>query len=280
MVFLSASSLLIYSCAVPNLQFKEQNPMASVMEKVKLLLSASFNAMIDQALKRDPIRTLNEYLRQHEDALEEMRSDRTVAVGSMKTATRKLTETQELILRIEAEIETVLKDADASNDYLAENLAQDLVGQEEKLQVLNQAHESALRVNKALQLADSKMQGRIISLRNQIALLEAIKFEADIKSMSADKLINSARMISSGATSVEALAEDIKRQRDKADAKFEIAMDTMDSSLEDGASQSRASARLAEIRNRLGIKEEATTEVTPSLEMSAEELALLDTASN
>jgi phage shock protein A len=255
---------------------KEQKPMPSILEKVRTLLSASFNAMIDDALKRDPIKTLNEYLREHEAALEEMRSDRAVAVGSMKTATRKVIETQDLIQRIEAEIEAILKDADQTNDYLAENLAQDLVGQEEKLQVLNQAHESAQRVNKALQMADSKMQGRIISLRNQIALLQAIKFEADIKSMSAEKLINSARMISSGSTSVEALAEDIKRQRDKADAKFEIAMDTMDGSLEDGASQSRASARLAQIRNRLGIQEEATSEVTPSLEMSAEELAMLD----
>jgi phage shock protein A len=254
--------------------------MASVIDKVKLLLSASFNDMIDQALKRDPIKTLNEYLRQHEDALEEMRSDRAVAVGSMKTATRKVMETQELIQRIEAEIEAALTDADETNDYLAENLAQDLVGQEEKLQVLNQAHESALRANKALQMADAKLQGRIISLRNQIALLEAIKFEADIKKMSADKLINSARMISSGSTSVEALAEDIKRQRDKADVQFEIAMDTMDGSLEDGATQSRASARLEEIRNRLGIKEEATKEVVPSLEMSAEELEMLDATSN
>lgn len=252
--------------------------MASVMEKVKTLLSASFNDLIDQALKRDPIKTLNEYLRQHEEALDQMTSDRAVAIGSMKTASRKVIETQDLIQRIEAEIEAILKDNDPTNDYLAENLAQDLVGQEEKLQVLNQAYESAQRVNKALQMADSKMQGRIISLRNQIALLEAIKFEADIKKMSAEKLINSARMISSGATSVDALAEDIKRQRDKADAQFEMAMDTMDGTLSDGMSQSRASARLAQIRNRLGI-EQVATEVTPSLEMSAEELAMLDLSS-
>ena len=249
--------------------------MASVIEKVKTLLSASFNDMIDQALKSNPIKTLNEYLRQHEEALDEMRSDRAVAVGSMKTAARKVSETQELIQRIEAEIEAALTDNDETNDYLAENLAQDLVGQEEKLQVLNQAHESAMRANKALQMADTKLQGRIISLRNQIALLDAIKFEADIKQMSADKLINSARMISSGTTSVEALAEDIKRQRDKADAQFEMAMDTMDGTLEDGLSQSRASARLAQIRNRLGI-EQTASEVVPSLEMSAEELEMLD----
>jgi phage shock protein A len=252
--------------------------MASVIDKVKLLLSASFNAMIDQALKRDPIKTLNEYLRQHQEALDQMRNDRAVAVGAMKTASRKVLETQELIQRIEAEIEAALTDNDETNDYLAENLAQDLVGQEEKLQVLTQAQESTVRANKALQMADAKLQGRIISLRNQIALLEAIKFEADIKKMSADKLISSARMISSGTTSVEALAEDIRRERDKADAQFEIAMDTMDGTLEDGMRDSKASARLAEIRNRLGIKEEATSEVVPSLEMTAEELAMLEQA--
>lgn len=251
--------------------------MASLLDKVKTLLSASFNDMIDKALKHDPIKTLNQYLREHEDALEQMQSDRGVALGSLRTSSRKLNETQDLIQRIEEEIETVLTDNDVSNDYLAENLAQDLVGQEEKLQVLTQAYESAIRVNRALQLADSKMQGRIISLRNQIELLKAIKFEADIKAMSAEKLINSARMISSGTTSVEALAEDIKRQRDNADAKFEIAMETMDGTLADGSRQSKASARLEQIRNRLGLEEQAEV-VVPTLEMSEEDLALLDLA--
>ena len=149
--------------------------MASLLDKVRTLLSASFHDMIDKALKQDPIRTLNQYLREHEDALAEMQSDRAVALGSLKTSSRKVIEAQDMIARIEEEIEAILTDTDETNDYLAENLAQDLVGQEEKLQVLNQAYESALRVNRALQLAESKMQGRIISLRNQIELLKAIK---------------------------------------------------------------------------------------------------------
>lgn len=250
--------------------------MSSILQKVKLLLSANFNDMIDQALKRNPIKTLNQYLREHEDALDQMKSDRAVALGSLKTATRKVIETQDLIARIELEIEAILTDDDEANDYLAENLAQDLVGQEEKLQVLNQARESAMRANRALQLADAKLQGRIISLKNQIALLEAIKFEADIKKMSADKLINSARMISSGTTSVNALAEEIKRSRDKADARFELAMETMDGTLEDGKRESKASARLDQIRNRLGIEKTEEESFEPSLEMTQEELAMLD----
>ena len=252
--------------------------MASILEKVKTLLSANFNDLIDQALKRNPIKVLNEYLRQHEEALDDLRSDRAVALGSVRTAERKVIETQDLIARIEGEIEAILTDTDKDNDYLADNLAQDLVGQEDKLRVLQQAAESAIRANRALQMAESKLQGRIISLRNQIDLLEAIKFEADIKQMSADKLIASARMISSGTTSVEALAEDIKRQRDKADAKFEIAMGTMDGALEDG-STSRASARLAQIRNRLGVEQPAE-EVEPTLDMSTDELAALEDLSS
>ncbi|MEO1286377.1 MAG: PspA/IM30 family protein, partial [Chloroflexota bacterium] len=92
--------------------------MATLMEKVRTLLSASFHDMIDKALKRDPIRTLNQYLREHQDALEEMRTDRAIAVGNLKTATRKLTETQQLIEDIEVEIEDILTDDDATNDYL------------------------------------------------------------------------------------------------------------------------------------------------------------------
>jgi len=252
--------------------------MASILDKVKTLLSANFNDLIDQALKRNPIKMLNEYLRQHEEALDEMRSDRAVALGSLKTAERKVVETQDMIARIEGEIEAILTDNDPGNDYLAENLVQDLVGQEEKLEVLNKAYESALRVNKALQMAASKMQGRIISLRNQISLLEAVKFEADIKRMSADRLISSARMISSGTTSVESLAEEIKLQRDKADAKFELAMGTMDGALESNSGQSRASARLAQIRNRLGV-EQPSKEVEPTFDMSVEDLAVLDNLS-
>jgi len=252
--------------------------MASILDKVRTLLSASFHDMIDKALKRNPLKVLNEYLREHEEALDEMRSDRAVALGSLKTAKRKVIETQDMIDRIEEEIEAVLTDSDPGNDYLAENLAQDLVGQEEKLEVLNKAYDSALRVNKALQMAESKMKGRIISLRNQISLLEAVKFEADIKKMSADRLISSAKMISSGTTSVNALAEEIKLQRDKADAKFEMAMGTMDGALESNTTQSRASARLAQIRNRLGVEQPAE-EVEPTLDMSEEELAVLDSLS-
>lgn len=250
--------------------------MASILGKVKVLLSASFHDMIDKALKSNPIKTLNEYLREHEEALDQMRNDRAVALGSLRSATRKVIETQDMIARIEAEIEAILTDADDANDYLAENLAQDLIGQEEKLAVFNQAYDSALRANRALQMAEAKMQGRITSLRNQIELLKAIKFEADIKKMSADKLISSARMISSGTTSVEALAESIKQERDKADAEFDIAMETMDGSLEDSTRQSRASARLEQIRNRLGIEKPAET-FTPTLDMTEEELELLDT---
>ena len=67
-------------------------------------------------------KVLNEYLRQHEEALDDMRSDRAVALGSLKTAQRKVSEIQNMIHKIEEEIETIVTDNDVTNDYLAENI--------------------------------------------------------------------------------------------------------------------------------------------------------------
>jgi hypothetical protein len=85
-------------------------------------------------------------------------------------------------------------------------------------------------------------------------------------------------MISSGATSVEGLAESIKQNRDKADARFELALQKIDSTGADVLIQSRANDKLAEIRNRLGIKTEETTTESPSLDMSDEDLKTLRVA--
>ena len=248
----------------------------SLIDKLKLLFNASIHDLVDRALKKDPIKTLNQYLRQHEDAIDEVISDLGFAGGKVKTANRKVTETQDKVDRIVKEIEHILTDDDPQNDYLAENLTQDLVDVEAQLEVYRQAEQSALRSQQGLSMALNKLKRRRNSLSNQIQLLEAIQFEADIKSMSAERLISSARVLSSGTVSVEALAESIKRNRDKADAEFEMAIGQVTTASEDRLTHT-AAARLASIRQRLGV--EASTSEDDSMDMTTEELALLEQAS-
>lgn len=242
-------------------------------EKLSVLFSAKLHDIVNQALQRNPIQVLNEYLRQHEEAYDQLQMDLGVTGGRVKTEERHVLEHKGNVTKLTAEIERILTDKDPNNDYLAENLSQDLVGKEDLLENANRTFEAAQRAHSALLTANNKLYGRIISLRNQIALLKAIQSEADIKGMTADILIKSAKMVSSGVTSVEGLAESIKQNRDKADAKFELALQRIETSGADTLVQSRADDRLAEIRSRLGIKtEETASPENVSLDMSEEEL--------
>lgn len=244
----------------------------TLLEKLNILFSAKLHDIVNRALQRNPIQVLNEYLRQHEDAYDQLEADLALTGGKVKTAGRHLEGYKGTVNELTAQIEAIYSDNDPGNDHLATNLGADLVGKEDLLANANRTFEAAQRAHSALLTARGKLQGRIISLRNQIALLEAIQTEADIKGMTADILIRSARMVSSGITSVEGLAESIRQNRDKADAKFELALSKIESSGAESIVQGRADARLAEIRARLGINTEAAKTETPSLDMSQEDL--------
>jgi phage shock protein A len=248
----------------------------SLGEKLQLLFSATMHDIVNKALQRDPIMVLNEYLRQHEEAFDESESNLISTRGQLKTAEREVQVYKNLVAKLTTEIEAIYTDNDPTNDYLAENLGTDLVGKEELLANANRTYEAIQRAYSAIVTVRSKLQGRIISLQNQIALLKAIQMEADIKGMSADMLIKSARMISSGITSVEGLTESIKQNLDKADAKFDLALKRLEGSGAESNMQSRAHDRLAQIRARLGVEtDQVTVEAPSSLDMSPEELKAL-----
>ncbi len=240
--------------------------------KIGMLFRMTLHDIVDKALHGNPIVTLNEYLRDHQEAYDQMEEDVAATGGNLKTARRKVQEYTDYISQLNDEIQVILTNADPTDDYKANNKATELVGQEELLENQKRVLDSAEKTYKAVSDTRDKLQGRIISLKNQIALLKAIKSEADVKNMSADILIKSANILSSGSVSVESLAETIRARRDQADARLEMAMEKVNSSGGDNLVQSKADAKLAEIRSRLGIKDEASGSSTTSLDMTPDEL--------
>jgi len=247
----------------------------TIFQKLDLLFNATLHDIVNKALQRNPIQVLTEYLRQHEEAFDQLHSDLAVTGGAVKTAVREVEGYKVLIARLTVEIERVYTDSDPTNDYVADNLGLELVGKEDLLVSANSKHQTALRAHNALLTGRTKLHGRIISLKNQIDLLRAVQSEADIKGMTADILIKSARMISSGVTSVEGLTETIMQNRDKADAKFEMALERFQTDDVETAVQGRASDRLAQIRARIGVNDERAEVADTSLDMSAGELEVL-----
>jgi hypothetical protein len=225
----------------------------SLGEKLVLLFKSTMNDIVSRALEGNAIKVLREVLREHEEGYDLMESNMIVTKGALNSAERRVQEYTKIVQDLNEQITRILTNADPTDDDDAKPLATDLVGKEAILKNEKEILVTANRTHQAMIQARNKLSGRIISLKNQIRLLEAIESETVIKNMSADILIDSAKILSSGGVSVERMAEVIKSRRDKADARFEMANLGMNSSRTESSVEEQADAKLAEIRARLGL---------------------------
>jgi hypothetical protein len=245
----------------------------TLMGKVATLLSASFHNLIDNALKGNPIPVLKDLLRQYEEAYNEMEQSLGATGGNVRTAKRKVLEYDDNVNQLNSEITRILTDSDPNNDSQASPLTTNMIGKEKLRDNEKLVLQSALAADKVLRAAYDKMGGRIISLVNQIKLLEAISEETAVKNMTADILIRSAGLISSHSVSVDEMAEEIKQKRDHADARLELAMNDMSSAGGQTSVEDETEKRLAQIRANLGVDQPVQTESSSSsLDMTQEEL--------
>ena len=64
--------------------------MASLLDKVSTLISASLHAMVDKALKANSLAVFDEYIRQAENNLDALEDAAATVGGNVKTLARKV----------------------------------------------------------------------------------------------------------------------------------------------------------------------------------------------
>jgi hypothetical protein len=68
--------------------------MASLLEKVGVLVRANLHALVDEALKKNSVAVLDEYIRQAENNLEDLEDAAATVGGNVRTLERKHKEYQ------------------------------------------------------------------------------------------------------------------------------------------------------------------------------------------
>ena len=66
--------------------------MASLFEKVSVLISANMHALVDQALKSNSLAVIDQYIRQVEDNLADLDDAAATVGGEVKSLKRKVDE--------------------------------------------------------------------------------------------------------------------------------------------------------------------------------------------
>ena len=225
--------------------------MASLLEKVKTLVSANLHAIVDAALKSNSIAVVDQYIRQIEDSLEDLEDATATVGGQVKTLRRKLDEYSNKSEELDRNIDLFLKDGKDevaaaaqsklnSTQRLVDNYAEQLTRQEKEFE--------------ALQNARLKLEAKLTSIRQEREELQALLDLARSKEITADAISSLDDLAGSGDTDVARIAESIRARLDKATAKTEMLATSLDAQMDEILERNAIDQQLAERKQRLGIE--------------------------
>jgi phage shock protein A len=225
--------------------------MASLLEKVRTLISANLHAIVDAALKSNSIAVVDQYIRQIEDSLEDLEDATATVGGQVKTLRRKLDEYTNKAEELDRNIDLFLKDG---KDEVAA-AAQSKLNSTERL-VANYDEQLARQEKEfeALQNARLKLEAKLTSIRQEREELQALLDLARSKEITAEAISSLDDLAGSGDTDVARIAESIRARLDKATAKTEMLATSLDAQMDEILERNAIDQQLAERKRRLGIE--------------------------
>ena len=225
--------------------------MASLLEKVRTLISANLHAIVDAALKSNSIAVVDQYIRQIEDSLEDLEDATATVGGQVKTLRRKLEEYRSKADELDRNIDFFLKDGKEEVAAAAQsklNSTQRLVVNYEE-QLARQEKEF-----EALQNARLKLEAKLTTIRQEREELQALLDLARSKELTAKAISSLDDLAGSGDTDVARIAESIRARLDKATARTEMMATSLDAQMDEVLERHAIDQQLAERKKRLGIE--------------------------
>jgi phage shock protein A len=224
--------------------------MASLLEKVRTLISANLHAIVDAALKSNSIAVVDQYIRQIEDSLEDLEDATATVGGQVKTLRRKLEEYRSKSDELDRNIDLFLKEG---KDEVAA-AAQSKLNSTRRL-VANYEEQLARQEKEfeALQNARLKLEAKLTSIRQEREELQALLDLARSKEITADAISSLDDLAGSGDADVARIAESIRARLDKATARTEMMASSLDAQMDEILERNAIDQQLAERKRRLGL---------------------------
>ncbi len=204
--------------------------MASLLEKVNILIKANLHYMADQALKANSVAVVAQYIREIENNLEDLNDAVATVGGQVKTIRRKRDEYQAKAATLDRNIDLFLTEG---NESLA-------VAAQAKLNSTQRTVE-----NYDQQLA--QLEREYDALRSAKVKLEAKLSNKAMRSL--DDLAGA------GDADVARVADAVRARLDKASAESEMLASSLDKQMDDVLERGEIDAALIERKRRLGLAE-------------------------
>ena len=228
--------------------------MASLFEKARIAALSAAHSLMDKVIDLNSIGAVKQYVRDLENALEDLEDATATAAGHVRTVRRDADTLRSQIKELNQNIDFILSDNKPENDSLATPLEARLIGLEQRMSTKDEEITTGEKTAQALGEATASLRTRFQNMVEQIQRLEAMDRATKAKE-SAVKAIRQAGQITSagGDVSVDAVADRIQRRADVADAKFDRALGEMNDQVKKDVVIAQAQARLEQRKARLAL---------------------------
>ncbi len=224
--------------------------MATLMEKVRTLISANLHSMVDKALQSNSVAVMDEYIRQAEDNLEKLEDSAATVGGEVKTLKRKSDEYAAQAAKLDHDIDALLQQG---RDDLA-SAAQSKYNSTQRLaEQYKQQYERQQAEYQTLLDAKLKLEAKLTTTKQEREELLALLDLAKSKELTVKTMKSIDDIVGSGDADIARIGESIRGRLDKASAKSEMMATRLDEQIDDVLGKGELDNQLAERKKRLGM---------------------------
>lgn len=226
--------------------------MASLLDKVSTLVRANLHSLVDEALKKNSVAVLDEYIRQAENNLDDLEDATATVGGNVKTLERKYKEYKDKADKLDRDIDLLLQ---KGKDELA-MAAQSKLNSTRRLAEDYEAQwTQQQREYKALINAKLKLEAKLTTIRQEREELQALLQLAKSKEITAKAISSLDDVVGMGDSDIARIGDSIRSRLDKASARSELAASRLEDQMDDVLERSELDVQLEERKRRLGLEE-------------------------
>ena len=222
----------------------------SFFNKINTLINANLHGIVDRALETNSVRVMDEYIRQAERNLESLEDSAATVGGTVKTLKRKYDELAASAEALDRDIDSLI--ISGRNDLASAAQAKLNAQQELAADYYEQWQEQDKQYRMMLDMR-LKLAARLTTIRQERERLIALIELTEARKVATRTIKSLDQLAHSGDAQITDLAERIRSNLDREDARLEMATSNLGSRIEDAIGNSEVDRQLEERRKRLGL---------------------------
>jgi phage shock protein A len=226
--------------------------MASLLDKVSTLIRANLHSLVDEALKKNSVAVLDEYIRQAENNLDDLEDAAATVGGNVRTLERKHKEYQSRAEELDRNIDILLQ---KGKDELAVAAQSKLNSTQRLADDYREQWERQQKEYQALINAKLKLEAKLTTIKQEREELQALLELAKSKEITAKAIQSLDDVVGVGDADIARIGDSIRTRLDKASARSELAASRLEDQMDDVLERGTIDIQLEERKRRLGLAE-------------------------